>query len=215
MKLNLNKNIKYGNLENVTNEEFKVDNKSALFIVDMNNGFVKEGALSSDRVKAIIPNVVKTAQAMYDLNNPIIAITDSHKDNSLEFNFYPTHCLEGSKESEVIEELNIFSDKMEVFTKETTNALIEKEIEHRIFNLILEGVKNFIVVGCITEVCINQFATSLRVYLNKNGFKGDVIVPIDSVDTFDSENHDADIVNIFSLAQMQSNGIKIVNNIKK
>ena len=37
-------------------EEFCIDNKSVLFIIDMNNGFAKSGPLSSKRVEKLIPN---------------------------------------------------------------------------------------------------------------------------------------------------------------
>ena len=38
---------------------------SVLFIVDMNNGFAREGALSSERVEKIIPNIVKAIEKFY------------------------------------------------------------------------------------------------------------------------------------------------------
>lgn len=40
-------------------------------------------------------------------------------------------------------------------------------------------------------------------------------MPINSVDTYDSPEHNADIINLFSFYEMNSCGIKIVKNIIK
>ena len=49
---------------------------SVLFIVDMNNGFAREGALSSERVEKIIPNIVKAIEGFKGNGDRIVAFTD-------------------------------------------------------------------------------------------------------------------------------------------
>lgn len=195
-------------------EEFCIDNKSVLFIIDMNNGFAKSGPLSSKRVEKLIPSIVENVEIFNSFNNPIIAFTDSHKKECLEFKSYPIHCLENSYESEIVDEIKQFNDIM-IIKKSSTNAFLEEETKKYIDSFVRDGYKNFVLCGCITEVCVKQFAQTLKAYLNVINKDINVIVPINSVDTYDSPEHNADIINLFSFYEMNSCGIKIVKNIIK
>ena len=195
-------------------EEFCIDNKSVLFIIDMNNGFAKSGPLSIKRVAKLIPSIVEDVEIFNSFNNPIIAFTDSHKKECLEFKSYPIHCLENSYESEIVDEIKQFNDIM-IIKKSSTNAFLEEETKKYIDSFVRDGYKNFVLCGCITEVCVKQFAQTLKAYLNVINKDINVIVPINSVDTYDSPEHNADIINLFSFYEMNSCGIKIVKNIIK
>ena len=195
-------------------EEFCIDNKSVLFIIDMNNGFAKSGPLSSKRVEKLIPRIGEDVEIFNSFNNPIIAFTDSHKKECLEFKSYPIHCLENSYESEIVDEIKQFNDIM-IIKKSSTNAFLEEETKKYIDSFVRDGYKNFVLCGCITEVCVKQFAQTLKAYLNVINKDINVIVPINSVDTYDSPEHNADIINLFSFYEMNSCGIKIVKNIIK
>ena len=195
-------------------EEFCIDNKSVLFIIDMNNGFAKSGPLSSKRVEKLIPSIVEDVEIFNSFNNPIIAFTDSHKKECLEFKSYPIHCLENSYESEIVDEIKQFNDIM-IIKKSSTNDFLEEETKKYIDSFVRDGYKNFVLCGCITEVCVKQFAQTLKAYLNVINKDINVIVPINSVDTYDSPEHNADIINLFSFYEMNSCGIKIVKNIIK
>nr|WP_280526557.1 hypothetical protein [Clostridium gasigenes] len=56
---------------------------------------------------------------------------------------------------------------------------------------------------------------TLRTYFNKIEKDMDVIVPINAVETYDAPWHNANAMNLFSLLDMKTNGIKLVNNINK
>ena len=95
------------NLESLSSESinnYDLD-KTGLFIVDMNNGFAKEGALSSPRVEKIINPIADFGKALSSKINTIVAFTDTHDKNSVELKSYPSHCLRGDKESQVVQEL--------------------------------------------------------------------------------------------------------------
>lgn len=205
-------NLNFIKLNNI--EKFYIDDKSVLFIVDMNNGFAKKGPLSSERVEKLIPNIVSSIKIFNELNNPIIAFTDSHKKESLEFKSYPIHCLEGSYESELVDEIKKFTEII-VIEKSSTNAFLEKETKKYIDSFISNGYENFIICGCITEICVKQFAQTLKAYLNVINKDIDVVVPVNLVDTYDSLEHNAEAINLFSFYEMNSCGIKIVENVIK
>lgn len=205
-------NLDFIKLNNI--EKFCIDNKSVLFIVDMNNGFAKKGPLSSERVEKLIPAIVSSIRVFNDFNNPIVAFTDSHKKDSLEFKSYPIHCLEGTYESKLVDEIKEFKEII-VIEKSSTNAFLEEETKKYIDGFISDGYKNFIICGCITEICVKQFAQTLKAYLNVINKDINVVVPVDLVDTYDSLEHNAEAINLFSFYEMNSCGIKIVKNVIK
>lgn len=214
MKIDLNVKTNFEELVSIEKESFKVNEKSVLFIVDINNGFVKEGILSSPRVKAIIPNIVESVKCFNKVEAPIIAFTDSHTKDSVEFNFFPEHCLENDIESELVDELKVFENKMTVIKKSSTNAFLEEKTQQVINELLNQGYENWIITGCITDVCVKQFALTLRAYFNMKNKNVNVIVPIDSIETYDAPNHNANAMNLYSLTDMKANGIVLVNNVE-
>lgn len=193
-------------------EKFYINDKSVLFIVDMNNGFAKQGPLSSTRVEKIIPNIVENIEVFNKTNNPIIAYTDSHKQDSLEFKSYPIHCLENSYESQLVDEIREFKDII-IIEKSSTNGFLEEESKKYIDDFISKGYKSCVICGCITDVCVKQFSQTLKAYFNMKNEEVDVVVPVNSVDTYDSPEHNAEIINLFSFYEMKNSGIRVVKEI--
>ncbi|MDD3225231.1 MAG: cysteine hydrolase [Clostridium sp.] len=214
MKLDFNCSVDFNYLKSIENSDFKIDTKTVLFVIDMNNGFAKKGALYSERVQNIIPEIVHTVNTFANLNAPIISFTDSHNKDSIEFKEYPEHCLKNTDESQLIDELDVFKDKMIVIPKNSTNGFLEDKAQIEIKKLIDSDYKNWVVTGCCTDICIKQFSETLKTYFNKENLDLNVIVPITAVETYDGPMHNADTVNLFSIAEMHMNGIKIVNRIK-
>lgn len=95
------------NLDNLPIE--KIENydlsKTALFIIDVNNGFAKQGALYSPRVESLIKPIEMFTKKISNKLNRVIAFTDSHTSKSIELLSYPVHCLENDIESELVDEL--------------------------------------------------------------------------------------------------------------
>ena len=166
-------------------------NKTGLFIVDMNNGFAKEGALSSPRVEEIIEPIADFGKVISSKINTIVAFTDTHDEDAVEFKSYPAHCLRGDMESEVVKEILAID--------------IEK----------YKNLDNFIVVGCCTDVCVYQFVLTLKTYFNQNNLDKNIIVPMNLVETYDIDMvHSGDFLNTIFLNSMMQNGINVVKEIK-
>ena len=149
------------NLENL--KSLSIDNldlnKTGLFIVDMNNGFAKEGALSSPRVEEIIDPIADFGKALSSKINTIVAFTDTHDEDAVEFKSYPAHCLRGDMESEVVKEI-LAIDNLEIIEKNSTNGFFAIDIEK------YKNLDNFIVAGCCTDICVYQFVLTLKTYFN-------------------------------------------------
>jgi nicotinamidase-related amidase len=78
---------------------------TALVIIDMTNGFTREGLLASPRVGALIPGITSLAEACLRKHIPVIAPSDTHTPEAEEFSAYPAHCVAGSEESDLVDEL--------------------------------------------------------------------------------------------------------------
>lgn len=199
----LNNNLENLSTENISN--YNLD-KTALFIVDINNGFAKKGNLSSDRVKSLIDPIYNFAKPLEDKLKKIIAFTDTHEENSIELLNYPIHCLKGSEESKIVDEL-LDIKNLEILPKNSTNAFFAMDIK------ILDDIDNIIIVGDCTDICIYQFAITLKSYFNQNNIVKNITVPINLVDTYDIENvHCAKLLNTVFLNSMIQNGINVIKS---
>ncbi|MGL5693093.1 MAG: isochorismatase family cysteine hydrolase [Peptostreptococcaceae bacterium] len=198
------------NLNNLPSEDISNINlsKTDLFVVDMNNGFAKKGALYSPRIEALINPITEFINKTSSSLHSITAFTDCHKEDCLEFSSYPQHCLSGDVESEIIDELKIF-DSIKVLPKNSTNGFFALD------DLNFDDIDNVIIVGDCTDICIYQFAVTLKTYFIHNDINKNIIVPMNLVDTFDIPNvHSADLLNLVFLNSMISNGINVVKSIK-
>lgn len=184
---------------------------STLIIIDMVNGFVKEGNLSSKNVYNLNIKISKFLKFCYKINMKCIAFADSHKKTSPEFDSYPKHCIEGTYESEITDELKKICD-FKIIKKNSTNGFIEPEFQKWLKEN--NTIRNFIIVGNCTDICIQQFALSLKSYFNMNNIKSRIIVPITLVDTFDSNVHNSDLANLMFLYNMGANGIEVCSDIE-
>ena len=183
-------------------------NETALIIVDLINGFAKEGALKSPRVSSLIPAIRDLSQKCIKEGIAILAFADSHSIDSPEFLSYPVHCLAETSESQVVDEIKELGE-FKVVAKNSTNGFLEP-----VFQQWLKQnahIKNFIVVGDCTDICIEQFSLTLKCNFNRQNSQSRIIVPINMVDTFDLGIHYAELMNIMALLFMQNSGIELVS----
>jgi nicotinamidase-related amidase len=186
---------------------------TAVIVIDMINGFAKEGALYSERVEGIIPYMVEKLTLFEGYNKVFFA--DEHNEDSLEFGSYPPHCIKGTVESDVIEELQPFvKDLGEVIPKNSTNGFVTKGFAEWLGKH--PKIRNFVIFGDCTDLCVLQFSLTLKAYLNEWNTASHVIVPVKGVETFDMEatNHHAELMNVFAFYNMRANGIDLAGDIR-
>ena len=102
--------------------------KTALIIVDMVNGFVKEGALSSPRVLAINERTAELVKACKENKIEMLAFCDSHNKDCQEFASYPPHCICETQEEKITSEIRKYFVGTEI-KKNSTNGFIEPEFQ--------------------------------------------------------------------------------------
>ncbi len=188
--------------------------KTAVVIVDMVNGFVYEGALASPRIIETINNIVELDKRTAGYKK--IFFADNHSENSVEYNSFAKHCLEGTSEAELIPELKErakLHDNNMIIPKNSTNGF-----HAPLFKTWLkeneEQIENYIVLGCEVDICVSHFATTLKTYFNEKNLNRRIIVPINSVETYDFGCHEGDFMKVIALYEMKSNGIEVVDKIQ-
>lgn len=212
-------------LKNMTNtiEELKsIDlsqlepTKTMAFIIDINKGFAVSGSLFSPRIGALIPETVVFAKELIAKGIKVFAFSDKHTKDSPELASYPAHCMDGTEECEIVEEVAVI-EGVHTLYKNSTNAFtaINPLTDFTDYYTLeeLEAMDTFIIAGDCTDICIYQFATTLKAYLNQHNKEARVIVPVDLVDTYDAPWHNGDFMNIVFLNSMISNGIEVVSSI--
>lgn len=184
---------------------------TALVLVDLVNGFAREGALKSLRVAGIIPEIAALARECDTLGITILAFADCHREISPEFEAYPTHCLAGTSESEVVDEIKAVGN-YRLIAKNSTNGFLEAEFQKWLLDN--SQIDTFVVTGDCTDICIQQFAVTLKTWFNMQDRKVRVIVPSNMIETYDYGIHNGDLMNVMALYFMIGSGVEVVQKIE-
>lgn len=185
--------------------------KTAMIVVDVVNGFIREGAMASPLVEDIIPEVAKLMDKCNKAEIPVVAFADCHKEDCSEFASFPPHCIENTSESELVDELKKVGGYF-LMKKNSTNGFHEKIFKQC---LIQNPTTNtFIVVGDCTDICVMQFCLTLKTWYTQQNRNIDIYIPVNAVETYDAPGHDADFMNIAAYKLMKDSGIRFVKEIK-
>ena len=178
--------------------------ENKIIIIDMVNGFIKEGPLHDKSILGIVDNINTVVNKV---DGDIIVFEDCHHPDSKEFEAFPEHCLDGDSQSKTIEELSyLFSHPNYLYT-------IKKNSTNGIFKFIsqeLPKAGRYYIMGVCSDICVLQFATSLKALANEVNVEMEIIVVSDAIDTFDGENHDKKEMNEIALNLMRAMGIKTI-----
>ena len=171
-----------------------------IVMIDMINGFASVGPFASTNVLNMVDDMKDFLDKNIKNNVQIIHFVDSHQLDSLEFNTYPVHCLEDSFESKVIEKLNF--KEIEIFHKNSTNGFFVKNC--------FDYKKNVYIVGCVTDICVFEYALSAQKYKEQFNLPYKVNIIKKLVATFDGPNHDSNEINTTYLNILGQRGINII-----
>lgn len=203
--------VKGVNMERKENLEIV---KKGLIIVDMINGFVKEGTLADPTISKIIPEIERLAIEYIDSGDPVIAFKDCHNENSPELNAFPSHCLKGSEEVELVEELKRHENQFVVFEKNSTSGFVVPAF----FDYLneMKNLTEIVITGCCTDICILNLAIPLKNFFNQINKNVDVIVPKNAVDTYHIPGiHDKDEWNEMAFRFMNQAGVQVVRKLER
>ncbi len=185
----------------------------ALFLIDMNIGFCEEGNLADPTIKQIVPNIIPIIRQTLEDGEAFFVVNDKHTKDSVELKRYAEHCM-GDKESRTIKELAIYEQYAnKTFYKNSTCALFAPGVIDTF--LEMNNLKQVIITGCCTDICIQNFAIALRNFLDEMNIDAEIVVPKDAVETFHIPSvHDRDENNARAYTVMENTGIKLVKTMK-
>lgn len=182
---------------------------TAMVIVDAVNGFIREGAMSSKRIESIIPNIVSLMKKCKEKSIPIAAFADCHGESCAEFSSFPPHCIKGTSESEIVDEIKA-EGGYKLIEKNSTNGFHEKQFRDC---LEANGKSRFIVTGDCTDICVLQFCLSLKTYFTQKDMQSEIIIPLNCVETYDAPYHEAGFMSLAAYKILKDSGIKFVSEI--
>jgi len=208
-----------------------------LIIVDEVNGFAKVGGgnlapqVPNEQVSKMVWETNNLAQSFVDKEMPILALLDTHEPGKPEPP-YPPHCELGTGEEELINELKWIENEplatlvrkdcingfIGAFQADGSNAIIEWVNEN--------NVKNVLVVGICTDICVMDFVLTILSARNHGMLHGlkEVVVYDKGCSTYDlprsvakeiglpiSASHPQDFTHYMGLYFMASRGAQLVN----
>ena len=196
----------------------------ALFSTDMINGFCYEGALSSPRVKNIIPAVTAAFEGAYSIGvRDFVLAQDSHTPDAVEFADFPPHCQIGTVEAETIPELADlpFANLYNIVPKNSLSQFYGTSLGTWLD--ARRELSTAVIVGNCTDLCVYQMAMHLKLHANAYNLKTRVIVPENAVQTYDLSietadaigalPHNGDFLHLVFLYHMRLNGVEVVREI--
>lgn len=180
-----------------------------LIVVDMINGFVKYGDLYDKKIGEVVPRqieLIKNAKANNDL---VVFIRDVHTKNSVEHKRFGEirHCIKGSGEEELIDELKPYQEGAIIFEKNSTSFMFAKGFITMLEQM--EKLKKVDVVGCCTDICIVNGVIPMMNYFDQNNRDIEVNVHEDAVETFDTPIHNGEEYTDAAILLMAQQGVKI------
>lgn len=192
-----------------TNISWQDIKNTDIFVVDMINGFCKEGAMADRSIMDIVPNIKKVLSKYKKIDKNAYFFVDYHEDSAIEFKSFPVHCLKDSVESNVVNELKEYVNENKIIHKNSTNGF--HELTTYLDAFLNNQPEYIIITGCCTDICVLQFALTLKTWLNAHNMDVDLILPLDCVDTYESGDsyHPADQFNQMAITLLQQAGIKI------
>lgn len=154
----------------------------ALLVIDMLEDFIDEkGALTTGASGAAIVDFIEEKIKEYRAGGrPIIYICDNHELDDKEFDMFPSHCLAGSKGSQIISQLE----------PEKGDKIIKKRRYSSFFGTDLDlylrekKIDEISLVGVCTNICVLYTAADAR------NLAYNVTVYKDGVASFDNSAHE-------------------------
>lgn len=186
--------------------------KSLLIIVDMVNGFVREGMMADKYIEHIIPEQIRLIKDLQK-DEGLAFIKDTHKPGCKEFDRYPVHCVEGTRESELVDELKPYEKDALVYKKNSTSTIYAPNFIEDIN--MMKNLKQIIIAGCCTDICDLNLAVPLQNYFDEMDRRVNIIVLTNAVETYDAPNHNRDEYNAMAFKIMNQAGIQLVKKYER
>ena len=154
--------------------------KESVIVVDMLKGFLenKYPLFVGDQARRAIPCIQSLLEQRPGAQ--VIFVCDNHDPQDAEFKMFPPHCVRGTEQAEVIEELKPYQTSAITIPKTRYSGFYGTNLEQALKGYAPGKVT---VVGVCTDICVLHTVADLR---NRDY---PVEVPRNCVATFDDSAH--------------------------
>ena len=155
---------------------------NAVIVTDVQKGFMTpEGTLyCGDAAREIIPKIKERVEQEKRDGATLFFTQDSHAPDDKEFQMFPPHCVAGSEEEEIVDELTKLTADARIIKKQRYSAFFKTDLAEQLAELNPDRV---VVMGDCTDICVLHTVADLR------NHDYTVEVPADCVASFDPEQH--------------------------
>jgi nicotinamidase/pyrazinamidase len=166
-----------------------------LIVTDAQEGFTRLGNLASPECTQAIPRVRRLVEGELAAGTPVVFTKDSHVEDDAEFRIFPPHCVVGTPEHDLVEELrDLEPEAAAVIQKRRYSAFFDTELDRVLADLAPNEVH---VCGFCTDICVLHTTSGLR---NRDY---PAVVRRDGCETFSGPGHDHREANRWAFEHMQ------------
>jgi nicotinamidase/pyrazinamidase len=153
---------------------------NAIIVNDVLRGFMEEGypLYCGANARNIIPNIEKLLKEEIKNGSKVFFSADCHAPDDLEFKMFPSHCVAGTRETEVVPELAKYGGV--TISKQRYSSFFHTTLESELAKL---NPQKLIICGVCTDICVLHTVADAR---NRDYA---VEVPVDCVASFNPEAH--------------------------
>ena len=187
----------------------------ALYMIDMNNGFVNFGNMANPKYNELVNEQLKLINKFRKENQLVNFVLEGHTTDSIEFDSYPSHCVLGTKEAELIPEFIDEQNKENTRTyyKNSINGMLNRNLQDDIKSQ--DNLNEIVIGGVCADLCVMDFARTFSRYLDEINRRAKIFVVENTIDTYDSLEHNREEWMDIAKKVMTQAGIIMVPNIEE
>lgn len=189
--------------------------RKALYMIDMNNGFVNFGNMANPKYNELVNEQLKLVNKFRKENQLVNFVLEGHTTDSIEFDSYPSHCVLGTKEAELIPEFIDEQNKENTRTyyKNSINGMLNRNLQDDIKSQ--DNLNEIVIGGVCADLCVMDFARTFSRYLDEINRRAKIFVVENTIDTYDSLDHNREEWMDIAKKVMTQAGIIMVPNIEE
>lgn len=189
--------------------------RKALYMIDMNNGFVNFGNMANPKYNELVNEQLKLINKFRKENQLVNFVLEGHTTDSIEFDSYPFHCVLGTKEAELIPEFIDEQNKENTRTyyKNSINGMLNRNLQDDIKSQ--DNLNEIVIGGVCADLCVMDFARTFSRYLDEINRRAKIFVVENTIDTYDSLEHNREEWMDIAKKVMIQAGIIMVPNIEE
>lgn len=189
--------------------------RKALYMIDMNNGFVNFGNMANPKYNELVNEQLKLINKFRKENQLVNFVLEGHTTDSIEFDSYPSHCVLGTKEAELIPEFIDEQNKENTRTyyKNSINGMLNRNLQDDIKNQ--DNLNEIVIGGVCADLCVMDFSRTFSRYLDEINRRAKIFVVENTIDTYDSLDHNREEWMDIAKKVMTQAGIIMIPNIEE